>query len=101
MSNIISLSIKVYGFFNAPVVSVSISSFPYAVLRNGEHIFPGAKVNNGYTVDSITQNGIELINHGNKKTIPLNTLRRYKRADKHHSKKFVICSPKKRTKLRW
>ncbi|KAB2644381.1 MAG: EscD/YscD/HrpQ family type III secretion system inner membrane ring protein [Verrucomicrobia bacterium] len=63
---------KIYGFFNAPVVSISISSSPYAILGNGERIFPGAKTNNGYTVDSITRNGIQLINHGDKKTIPLN-----------------------------
>ncbi|MBX9577251.1 MAG: FHA domain-containing protein [Chthoniobacterales bacterium] len=58
-------------FFNAPVVSVSISSFPYAVLRNGEHIFIGAKVRNGYTVEAITTKGIELVNHGSKKLIPI------------------------------
>lgn len=58
-------------FFNAPVVSVSISSFPYAVLRNGEHIFIGAKVRNGYTVEAITTKGIELVNHGSRKLIPI------------------------------
>ena len=58
-------------FFNAPVVSVSISSFPYAVLRNGEHIFIGAKVRNGYTVEAITTKGIELVNRGSKKLIPI------------------------------
>lgn len=58
-------------FFNAPVVSVSVSSFPYAVLQNGEHIFVGAKVRNGYTVEAITTKGIELVGQGNKKWIPL------------------------------
>lgn len=58
-------------FFNAPVVSVSISSFPYAVLRNGEHIFVGAKARNGYTVESITTKGIELVNRGSRKLIPI------------------------------
>jgi type III secretion system YscD/HrpQ family protein len=58
-------------FFNAPVVSVSISSFPYAVLQNGDHIFIGAQVRNGYTVEAITTKGIELVNHGNKKLIPI------------------------------
>ncbi len=58
-------------FFNAPVVSVSVSSFPYAVLQNGEHIFIGAKVRNGYTVEAITTKGIELINQGSKKLIPI------------------------------
>ena len=58
-------------FFNAPVVSVSISSFPYAVLRNGEHIFIGAKVRNGYTVDAITTKGIELVNQGSRRLIPI------------------------------
>ncbi len=58
-------------FFNAPVVSVSISSFPYAVLRNGEHIFIGAKVRNGYSVEAITTQGIELVNHGSRKLIPI------------------------------
>ena len=58
-------------FFNAPIVSVSISSFPYAVLRNGEHIFIGAKVRNGYTVEAITTKGIELVSQGSKKLIPI------------------------------
>lgn len=60
-------------FFNAPVVSVSISSFPYAVLRNGEYIFIGAKVRNGYTVEAITTKGIELVGQDNKKWIPISS----------------------------
>ncbi|MBM3856343.1 MAG: FHA domain-containing protein [Verrucomicrobia bacterium] len=58
-------------FFNAPVVSVSVSSFPYAVLQNGEHIFIGAKVRNGYTVEAITTKGIELVGQGSKRWISL------------------------------
>ena len=58
-------------FFNAPIVSVSISSSPYAILQNGDHIFIGAKVRNGYTVEAITTKGIELANHGNRKLIPI------------------------------
>jgi len=58
-------------FFNAPVVSVSISAFPYAVLQNGEHIFIGAKVRDGYTVEAITTKGIELVNQGSRKLIPI------------------------------
>ena len=58
-------------FFNAPVVSVSISSSPYAVLQNGEHIFVGAKLRNGYSVEAITAKGIELTNNGNKKVISI------------------------------
>jgi hypothetical protein len=71
MVTISATSMKTRGFFNAPVVSISISSFPYAILENGERIFLGARANNGYIVDSITRNGIELINHGDKKIIPL------------------------------
>lgn len=74
MVTISSAPMKARSFFNAPVVSISISTSPYAILQNGERIFPGAKANNGYTVDAITRNGIELINHGDKKTIPLNGL---------------------------
>lgn len=58
-------------FFNAPVVSVSISSFPYAVLQNGEHIFVGAKTRNGYTVEAITAKGIELDKQGSKRLISI------------------------------
>ncbi len=58
-------------FLNAPVVSVAISSFPYAVLQNGEHIFIGAKVRNGYTVEAITTKGIELGKQGSKRLIPI------------------------------
>lgn len=58
-------------FFEAPVVSVSISSFPYAILQNGEHIFIGAKAKNGATVGAITTKGIELIDRGNVKLIPI------------------------------
>lgn len=58
-------------FFNAPVVSVSVSSLPYAVLRDGEHIFIGARVRNGYTVEAITAKGIELIKRGSKRLIPI------------------------------
>lgn len=59
------------GFFNAPVVSVSVSSFPYAVLQDGERIFLGAKVKDGYIVDSITPKGIGLINNGEKRMVPV------------------------------
>ncbi|MFI0348118.1 MAG: type III secretion system inner membrane ring subunit SctD [Chthoniobacterales bacterium] len=62
---------KVRGFFNAPVVSVSISSTPYVVLQNGERIFIGAQVNDGYVVSSITTEAIELTNSEEKKFIPL------------------------------
>lgn len=71
MVTISASNMKTLGFFNAPIVSLSISLFPYAILQNGERIFIGAKSNNGYTVDSITRNGIELIKHGDKKIIPL------------------------------
>ena len=62
---------KPRGFFNAPVVSISISSSPYVVLQNGERIFIGAPVNDGYVVDSITTEGIGLTNSEGKKFIPL------------------------------
>lgn len=71
MVTISTTNIKTAGFFNAPVVSLSISSFPYAVLQNGERIFLGARTNNGYVVSSITPKGIELTNNGDKKIIPL------------------------------
>ncbi len=71
MVTINSGAIRAHGFFNAPVVSISISSFPYAILQNGERIFLGARANNGYVVDSITSNGIELVNHGERKIVPL------------------------------
>lgn len=73
-SNMVTVSagnMKTFGFFNSPIVSISISSFPYAVLQNGERIFLGAKANNGYTVDSITRNGIGVMKQGDKKIIPL------------------------------
>jgi hypothetical protein len=71
MVTVSASNMKTFGFFNAPIVSISISSFPYAVLQNGERIFLGAKANNGYTVDSITRNGIGVMKQGDKKIIPL------------------------------
>lgn len=63
--------VKARGIFNSPVVSVSISSSPYAVLQDGERIFIGAKANDGYVVDSITAEGITLTSGKQKKFISL------------------------------
>lgn len=57
--------------FSSPVVSVAIGSSPYVVLQNGERIFLGAKVQDGYIVSAITTQGIELINGRGKKLIPI------------------------------
>lgn len=73
MVNVSAASVKARGFFSAPIVSVSISSSPYAVLQNGERIFIGAKVNGGYIVDSITPEGISLKNSEGKRLVPLNS----------------------------
>ncbi len=59
------------GIFDAPVVSVSISTNPYLVLQNGDRIFLGAKLQDGYIVNAITTGGIELINGASKKIIPV------------------------------
>ncbi|MBX9742686.1 MAG: type III secretion system inner membrane ring subunit SctD [Chthoniobacterales bacterium] len=59
------------GIFSSPVVSASISASPYLVLQNGERIFLGAKVQDGYIVNAITTEGIELINQAGKKVIPI------------------------------
>lgn len=71
MVTISAAAMKGRGLFNAPIVSISISSSPYAILQNGERIFLGARANNGYIVSSITRKGIGLINHGDKKMVPL------------------------------
>lgn len=62
---------KSHGFLHSPIVSVSISSTPYAVLENGDHIFVGAQVNDGYVVDSITSEGIGITSSEGKKFISL------------------------------
>ncbi|HLB33610.1 MAG TPA: FHA domain-containing protein [Chthoniobacterales bacterium] len=66
---------RLHGVFNSPIVSVSVSHTPYAVLQNGEHIFIGAKVDDGYEVESITTQGIGLKSKMGKKLIPMSSVR--------------------------